>query len=104
MATNWVKPTLTKGIILEKKTDGEYLVQEIFSQKEIIVFLTGKERMHYSYEKEDVVYIAKSEQGYGKGKLITPSGFKYNRYLNSLKAELDKKYETYKENMKTNDI
>jgi len=102
--TNWIKPTLTKGIVLQKKTNGQYLVKEIFSQKEIMVSLTGKERLLYSYEKEDIIYVAKSEQSPGKGKLMTPTGLKYNKYLNSLKADLDKKYEAYIENKEPNDI
>jgi NADH:ubiquinone oxidoreductase subunit F (NADH-binding) len=92
---NWIKPTLTKGIILQKNSLREYLVKDIFSQKEIVVNLTGQETMLYSYEKEDIVYVAESEQSPGKGKLMTPTGLKYHTYLNSLKSELDKKYEAY---------
>jgi len=69
-----------------------------------MVSLTGKERLLYSYEKEDIIYVAKSEQSPGKGKLMTPTGLKYNKYLNSLKADLDKKYEAYIENKEPNDI
>lgn len=87
-----VKPTLSKGKILEEKRVGEYLVKDVFSQKEIIISISGKERMHNSYKKGDVVYFAESSLLPEKGKLMTPIGFKRNFHLASLKTEVDRKY------------
>ena len=47
-------------MILGKKERGEYLVKDVFCHKEIIISMTGKERMLYKYEKGNVVNFAES--------------------------------------------
>ena len=89
---NKMKPTLSKGIITKRVKTGEYLIKDIFTENELVIKMSGKECMNYKYEIGEEVYYAKSELRPELGKLMTPTGFKYNEPIYSLKKELDRRY------------
>ena len=94
---------LSKGVIIKRIQLGAYQIKDIITNKELPIVLSGKERINYIYEIGDEVYYAiytKSELKPKRGKLMTPTGFKYNQDIYSLKKEFDKKYSEYITNKK----
>ena len=87
---------ISKGVITKKVKINQYLIKDIFTNKELVIAMTGKECMHYKYEIGEEVYYGKSESRPEIGKLMTPTGFKYSRqHIRLLKKEFDEKYEEF---------
>ncbi len=85
---------LRKGIIKEKISTSEYLVEDVFDKTEFKVKVSGKQRLgHEGFEKEEEIYFICSPFEPDRCRLVTSTDFKMDE-SNSLfgkKLELDSK-------------
>ena len=85
---------LRKGIVIKIVSKTEYLVKDKFDAEEILIIISGKQRVHYYDLKiSEEVYFRCSPHDSKKGRLITETDLKMDDDTHSLgnqKAELDK--------------
>lgn len=85
---------LTIARILQKVSDSEYLVKDIFSTKKYSMYLTGNQRLNYrDLTVGDEIYVRYSTLSDGQCRMTTVTDMKMDesQRLLKLKDEVDKK-------------
>lgn len=86
------KFTLCKGVIINKISEGFYMVKDIQSDEEILMSISAKERLkHSGFDIGRIVYVVVSPYDLSRGRLLSQHDLKseYASDLIKRKSELD---------------